>query len=207
LDDVGTSVLETKKRNTIDVNNLHKLLGHCGEVNARLTGKAYGYEVTGKFDVCEACSTKKARKKNINKEWKGGSSISGKRFYVDISSIKGTSFGGAKFWALIIDNFLSYCWSYFLKKKDELKDKVVERIKELKNKNIRVKFLRLDDAGENYALEEECKQQNLTVKFEYSGPRTPQRNGKVDHKFRTLFGRIRLMMNDFEIDGEFCDGL
>jgi hypothetical protein len=71
LDDVGTSVLETKKRNTIDVNNLHKLLGHCGEVNTRLTGKAYGYEVTGKFDVCEACSAAKARQKNINKEWKG----------------------------------------------------------------------------------------------------------------------------------------
>ena len=50
LGDVGTSVLETKKRNTIYVNNLHKVLGHCGEVNARLTGKAYGYEVTGKFD-------------------------------------------------------------------------------------------------------------------------------------------------------------
>jgi hypothetical protein len=42
---------------------------------------------------------------------------------------------------------------------DELKDKVVELIKELKNENIRVKFLRLDDAGENYALEKECKQQ------------------------------------------------
>jgi hypothetical protein len=30
---------------------------------------------------------------------------------------------------------------------------VVELIKELQNENIRVKFLRLDDAGENYALE------------------------------------------------------
>jgi hypothetical protein len=119
LDDVGNSVVITKRGDTIDVNNLHKLLGHCGEVNARLTGKAYGYEVTGKFDVCEACSVSKARQKTINKEWKGGSSIRGERLYVDISSIKGTSFGETKFWALIIDDFSSYCWSYFLKKKDE----------------------------------------------------------------------------------------
>jgi hypothetical protein len=91
LGDVGTSVLETKKRNTIDVNKLHKVLGHCGEVNARLTGKAYGYEVTSKFDVCEGCSVAKARQKKINKEWKGGSSIRGEHLYVDISSIKGTS--------------------------------------------------------------------------------------------------------------------
>jgi hypothetical protein len=97
LADVGTSVLETKKRNTIDLNNLHKILGHCGEVNARLTRKAYGNEVTGIFDVCEACSVTKARQKNINKEWKGGRLIHGERLYFDISSIKGTSFGGSKF--------------------------------------------------------------------------------------------------------------
>jgi uncharacterized protein YqeY len=94
-----------------------------------------------------------------------------------------------------------------LKKKDELKDKVVELIKELKNENIQVKFLRLDDAGENYALEKECKQKKLAVKFEYSGPRTPQRNGKVERKFQTLYGRIPAMMNDSEIDGEFRDAL
>jgi hypothetical protein len=97
LGDVGTSILGTKKRDTIDVNNLHKILGHCSEVNTRLTGKAYGYKVTDKFDVCEACSIAKARQKNINKEWKGGSLIRGERFYVDISSIKGTSFGESKF--------------------------------------------------------------------------------------------------------------
>jgi hypothetical protein len=45
LGDVGTSVLETKKLNTIDVNNLHKILGHCSEVNARLTGKAYAMKL------------------------------------------------------------------------------------------------------------------------------------------------------------------
>jgi hypothetical protein len=37
LGDVGNSVLDTKTRETIDVNNLNKILGHCNEVNARLT--------------------------------------------------------------------------------------------------------------------------------------------------------------------------
>jgi hypothetical protein len=45
---------------------------------------------------------------------------------------------------------------FFSKKKDELKDKVVDLVKELKNDNIQVIFMRLDDAGENYALEKEC---------------------------------------------------
>jgi hypothetical protein len=42
--------MKTKRRNTIDVNNLHKILAHCVEVIARLT---YDYEITGKFNVCE----------------------------------------------------------------------------------------------------------------------------------------------------------
>jgi hypothetical protein len=80
-------------------------------------------------------------------------------------------------------------------------------IEELKNDNIQVRFLILYDARENYAFKMECKQQNLAVKFEYSEPCTPQRNGKVERKFQTLYGRIRAMMNNSEIDGEFCDGL
>jgi hypothetical protein len=33
-----------------------------------------------------------------------------------------------------------------------------------------VKFLQLNDAGENFALEKEFKQQNFEIKFEYNGP-------------------------------------
>jgi hypothetical protein len=49
----------------------------------------------------------------------------------------------------------------FFEGKGQLKNKVVELIKELENENIQVKFLRFDDAGEHYALGKECKQQNL----------------------------------------------
>jgi hypothetical protein len=80
-------------------------------------------------------------------------------------------------------------------------------IKELKNEIIQVKLLRLDGIGENYALEKDCKQQNLAVKFEYSGPLTLQTNGKFERKFQTLYDRIRAMINNSEIDGEFRDGL
>jgi hypothetical protein len=124
-------------------------LGHCGEASARLTGKALDYEVIGTFDTYEACSIGKAKEKNVNKQWKGGSSVPGERLYVDISSIQGVSFGGAKFWALVVDDFSSYCCSYFLRAKSELKERILDFLKELKNIN----FLRVDDAGENFALE------------------------------------------------------
>jgi hypothetical protein len=52
LVDIGTSVMENKKQDTIDVNNLRKILTHFGQYNPRLSRKACDYEVTRKFDVC-----------------------------------------------------------------------------------------------------------------------------------------------------------
>jgi hypothetical protein len=52
----GISATVVDPKNSINVNNLHKILGHCGEASARLTGKALGYKVIETFDTCEACS-------------------------------------------------------------------------------------------------------------------------------------------------------
>jgi hypothetical protein len=46
---------------------------------------------------------------------------------------------------------------------------VVGLIQEFRNDNIFVKILRLDDAGENYALKKACKHEKLCIKFECSG--------------------------------------
>jgi hypothetical protein len=42
-----------------------------------------------------------------------------------------------------------------------LKNKLIELIDEISGLKKTVKFLRLDDAGENVALEKACKQQHL----------------------------------------------
>jgi hypothetical protein len=70
-----------------------------------MTGKGFGYDVVGDYMTCEACSVAKARQKNINKDWKGSSINPGERLYADISSIKGESYGGSKFWALVVDDY------------------------------------------------------------------------------------------------------
>jgi hypothetical protein len=67
-----------------------------------------------------------------------------------------------------------------------LKIKVVELVRELKNKVRFVKFIRLDDAGENVFIKRACQEKFLGIKFDFSGPRTPQKNGKVERKFQTF---------------------
>jgi len=40
------------------------------------------------------------------------------------------------------------------------------------------------------------EQERLGLKFEYTVHKTPQNNGQVEHKYATLFGHARAMMND-----------
>jgi hypothetical protein len=40
------------------------------------------------------------------------------------------------------------------------------------------------------------------VKFEFSGPRTSQRNGKIERNFHTFYGRIRSMLNGTGLTGD-----
>jgi hypothetical protein len=72
----------------------------------------YGFKSSGNFDTCEQCANAKAQQKSVNKSWLGSSHLPGECFYVDISSIKERSIGGAKFWALIVDDYTDYCWSF-----------------------------------------------------------------------------------------------
>jgi hypothetical protein len=132
---------------------------------------------------------------------------SGERLYIDISSIKNESFGGSKFWVLIVDDYTDYCWSLFLKHKADLKDKMFKLLTDLKIAGIVVKYIRCDDSGENKSFYNACRSNGYLIKFEFSGPRTPQRNGKVERKFQTLYGRIRAMLNDAGLEDDVRSGV
>jgi hypothetical protein len=57
----------------------------------------------------------------VNQNWLGSSNVPGGNLYIDISSIKERSIGGAKFWALIVDDYTDCCWSFVMKNKSDLK--------------------------------------------------------------------------------------
>jgi hypothetical protein len=46
-----------------------------------------------------------------------------------------------------------------------------------------VKFIQCDDSGKNKSLFDECQSKRYNVKFEFSGPQSAQRKGKVERKF------------------------
>jgi hypothetical protein len=94
---------------SIDVNKFYEMIGHCGLDRLKKTAQVHGLKLKGDFKVCKDCAVAKARKKNLKKDWKGGSQVSGERVYLDISSIRDESYGGSCFWALLVDDYSDYC--------------------------------------------------------------------------------------------------
>jgi hypothetical protein len=124
------------------------------------------------------------------------STIPGERIFIDTSSVKTKSFGGSKFWLLVVNDCTDVAWSAFLPKKSNQVDRIVELIKDLAKKHkTTVKYIRCDNAGENGSLEKECAKQGLGIQFEYTGPGTPQFNGRVERKFANQYSKVRAMLN------------
>ena len=186
----------------------HARLGHVNEESFIKTAKYLGWEITGELKSCESCLRAKAKQKMIKKETEEKSSVPGERVFIDITPMKFSSLGGSRNWLLVVDDFSDFCWAFFLKRKDELAEKMISFVKEMRNKfRIEIKKIRMDGAGENISFKEEVERKGWGIQFELTGPGTPQHNGKVERKFATLFGFARAMMNYCGIEKNFRRGL
>ena len=85
---------------------------------------------------------------------------------------------------------------FFLWEKSDLAQTMLGLVNNLKIKfNLQVQCLCCDNAGENQVFERICNQEGLGIDFEYTAPRTPQQNERVEQKFATLFNRVCTMLN------------
>ena len=97
---------------------------------------------------------------------------------------------------MLVDEATKYKKSFFLKKKNEQVEPIIDLINALKARHeIKVKIIRYNNAGENKVLEGESDKNELGIIFEYTAPGTPQQNGMVERTFVTVMGRARAMMN------------
>ena len=166
-----------------------------------------GVNLIGKLENCEDCILAKIKQKNVRKQGINKAKTAGERLLIDISLIKGESFGKSKHWLLIEDQFTNMRWSFFLNKRTEMSEKVINLIKELKGSQKTVKFIRMDNAGENTKLSERIKKEELNINIEFTSPNTPQFNGQVERSFATLWGRVRAMLNGAGFEEDVREGL
>ena len=90
----NTKLMNNKRYNFLI---LHQRLGHPSEDITRATGLKLGLKMKGTMREYKGCGLDKMRPNNKGKEQVPRAKSIGERIFVDISSIKHKSAGGAKF--------------------------------------------------------------------------------------------------------------
>ncbi|WVZ85245.1 hypothetical protein U9M48_032192, partial [Paspalum notatum var. saurae] len=115
-----------------------------------------------------------------------------------------TSIGGNNYGFVIVDDFLRYTWVYFLEDKTEVANVFSKFAKRAQNEfNTSIVKIRSDNGREfdNTNIEEYCDE--VGIKHELSATCTPQQNGAVERKNRTLITLARSMLDEYGTSEKF----
>ena len=107
-----------------------------------------------------------------------------------------TSIGGNEYGFVIVDDFTRYTWIFFLGDKSETFDIFNTFIKRCHNEfDTTIKKVRSDNGSEfkNTRIDELCDE--FEIKHQFSPKYTPQSNGLVETKNRTLIDMARSMLS------------
>jgi hypothetical protein len=135
----------------------------------------------------------KGLSKNLNKIAGQKAERIGQVMASDISSVATDALGGQKYWLLVVDQYTSMKWSFFLKTKEEQPQVLSKFVKEI-SQYAKIERWKCDNSGENNATKELFEENGFGIKFELTARETPQQNGMVERSFATLYGRIRSML-------------
>ncbi|GKA23328.1 retrovirus-related pol polyprotein from transposon TNT 1-94 [Tanacetum coccineum] len=188
----------------------HRRLGHA---NMRLIQSLSSKELVRnlpklKYDkhFCDACKIRK----QAHASHKAKNMVSTKRclelLHMDLfgpSVIK--SYGGNLYTLVVVDDYSRYTWTRFLKTKNEAFEKFEILSRKIQNQLGSSIIAIRTDHGREFDNEVQfgayCDAQGITHNF--SAPRTPQSNGVVERKNRTLQEMSRTMLNEQSIPQKF----
>ncbi|GJZ79174.1 putative ribonuclease H-like domain-containing protein [Tanacetum coccineum] len=124
--------------------------------------------------------------------------------YAPIWSYNVKSLMKKSYYLVIIDDFSRFSWVFFLATKDETSGILKTFITKIENQlDRKVKVIRCDNGTEfkNSVMNQFCKMKG--IKREFSVARTPQQNGVVERRNRTLIEAARTMLVDFKLPTTF----
>jgi hypothetical protein len=187
----------------------HRRLGH---INSQRLARIASFSESGvnlqsqsQLPFCEACTLGKMHTIKVSKSAKTRASALLERVHSDICGPMSTpSLNNSKYFTTFIDDFSRYTEVAFLKSKDEYYDKLAQFLETSANlKGQRVKFLRLDNAGENKSDRVRTLLANKGIKLEEIAPYTPQHNGVAERKNRTLVEMARCLLQQAGLSKRF----
>ena len=107
------------------------------------------------------------------------------------------SFGGSYYALVIVDDYSRYTWTLFITHKNDAFQAFRKLAKIIQNKkNLKIISIRSDHGGEFENKEFELFCDKHGIEHNFSAPRTPQQNGVVERKNRSLEEIARTLLND-----------
>jgi transposase InsO family protein len=113
------------------------------------------------------------------------------------------SIGGSKYCLVILDDYSRFTWVFFLQEKSQTQDTLKGFLRWAQNEfGLRVKKIRSDNGTEfkNSQIDGFLEE---GIKNEFSSPYTPQQNGVVERKNRTLLDMARTMLDEYKTLDQF----
>jgi len=115
-----------------------------------------------------------------------------------------TSIGGNKYGFVIVDDFTRYTWVFFLSDKSDNFATFRLFAKRIHNEfETTIKKVGSDNGSEfkNTRVDELCDE--FGIRHQFSAMYTPQSNGIVERKNRTLFDMSRSMLSEYNVSHSF----
>jgi transposase InsO family protein len=114
------------------------------------------------------------------------------------------SIGGSKYCLVIVDDYSRFTWVFFLHDKSQTQETLKGFLRRAQNEfSLRIKKIRSDNGMEFKNSQIEGFLEDEGIKHEFSSPYTPQQNGVVERKNRTLFDMARTMLDEYKTSDQF----
>jgi transposase InsO family protein len=114
------------------------------------------------------------------------------------------SIGGSKYCLVIVDDYSRFTWVFFLQEKSQTQEILKGFLRRAQNEfGLRIKKIRSDNGTEFKNSQIEGFLEEEGIKHEFSSPYTPQQNGVVERKNRTLLDMARTMLDEYKTSDRF----
>jgi hypothetical protein len=113
------------------------------------------------------------------------------------------SISGRKYYLVIMDDYSLFTWVFFLQEKSQTQETLKGFLRRAQNEfGLRIKKIRSDNGMEfkNSQIEGFLEE---GIKHAFSSPYTPQQNGVVERKNRTLLDMVRTMLHEYKTSDRF----
>nr|GEU97808.1 retrovirus-related Pol polyprotein from transposon TNT 1-94 [Tanacetum cinerariifolium] len=155
--------------------------------------------------VCEGCFLRKHARSLFSKEATSKANEPLQLIHMDLCGpITPPYYGKNLYFMLFIDDFSRKTWVYFLKEKSQdFEAFTTFKAMVEKNKGLKIKSMRSDRGGEFLSKEFNKFCEDNRIRRFLTAPYSPQKNGLVERKNRTILNMVRSMLKTKKMPKEF----